>query len=123
LLIHPGFGVSTPWAYKNLARFPTALNGQTGRAERLVENLKGSIEVARNDFYNSLEAPVLEKFPLLAIFQEFLRGESAEVALMSGSGSTTFALFSDRNKAEQVQEKIKGKFGQSTWVAMVEVGQ
>ena len=26
-LIHPGFGISTPWAYQNLARFP-------GRAER-----------------------------------------------------------------------------------------
>jgi 4-diphosphocytidyl-2-C-methyl-D-erythritol kinase len=123
LLIHPGFGVSTPWAYKNLARFPAALNGERGRAGRLVEKLKSSIEVARTDFYNSLEAPVLEKFPLLEIFQEFLRGEGAEVALMSGSGSTTFALFSDRNKAEEVQEAVKGKFGQSTWVAVVEVGQ
>src|SRR5208283_4256437 len=25
LLIHPGFGISTPWAYQNLARFPEAL--------------------------------------------------------------------------------------------------
>ena len=28
LLIHPGFGISTPWAYQNLARFPEALNGE-----------------------------------------------------------------------------------------------
>src|ERR1017187_779716 len=27
LLIHPGFGISTAWAYQNLARFPKALNG------------------------------------------------------------------------------------------------
>jgi 4-diphosphocytidyl-2-C-methyl-D-erythritol kinase len=26
LLVHPGFGISTPWAYQNLSRFPTALN-------------------------------------------------------------------------------------------------
>src|SRR5688500_698117 len=39
VLIHPGFGVSTPWAYKNLARFPAALNGQSGRALRLSESL------------------------------------------------------------------------------------
>ena len=32
-LIHPGFGISTPWAYQNLARFPVALNGQKGRAQ------------------------------------------------------------------------------------------
>ena len=31
-LAHPGFGISTPWAYQNLARFPDALNGQAGRA-------------------------------------------------------------------------------------------
>ncbi|HEX5399012.1 MAG TPA: 4-(cytidine 5'-diphospho)-2-C-methyl-D-erythritol kinase, partial [Verrucomicrobiae bacterium] len=30
LLIHPGFGISTPWAYQNLARFPDALNGRPG---------------------------------------------------------------------------------------------
>ena len=30
LLIHPGFGISTPWAYQNLARFPEALNGSPG---------------------------------------------------------------------------------------------
>jgi len=33
LLIHPGFGISTPWAYQNLARFPEALNGGRARAK------------------------------------------------------------------------------------------
>ncbi len=28
LLVHPGFGISTPWSYQNLARFPAALNGK-----------------------------------------------------------------------------------------------
>ena len=27
LLIHPGFGISTAWAYQQLAKFPEALNG------------------------------------------------------------------------------------------------
>src|SRR5471032_335465 len=40
LLIHPGFGISTPWAYQNLARFPKALNGKAGRAKELVEKLQ-----------------------------------------------------------------------------------
>ena len=121
ILIHPGFGVSTPWAYKNLARFPSALNGERGRAERLVQSLNLSIEAARRDFYNSLEAPVLEKFPLLAIFQEFLLENGAAMALMSGSGSTTFALISGKEKAERLQEKVREKFGSSVWVGSVEV--
>jgi 4-diphosphocytidyl-2-C-methyl-D-erythritol kinase len=119
LLIHPGFGVSTPWAYKNLARFPTALNGERGRAERLAQNLKTSIKAARADFYNSLEAPVLEKFPLLAIFQEFLRENGAEVALMSGSGSTTFALIEGAQKTVEIEERFRQKFGTNCWVSSV----
>lgn len=123
VLIHPGFGVSTPWAYKNLARFPSALNGERGRAERLVRALNNSIEAARPDFYNSLEAPVLEKFPLLAIFQEFLLEHGASVALMSGSGSTTFALVKGAEKARRMQEQFREKFGPSNWLGSVEVGQ
>jgi len=123
LLIHPCSGVSTPWAYKNLVRFPSALQGERGRAQRLVESLGISLGAARADFYNSLDAPVLEKFPLLAIFQDFLRESGAEVALMSGSGSTTFGIFSDRDKAERVKENFKTKFGDRIWLAAVEVGK
>lgn len=123
LLVHPGFGVSTPWAYKNLGRFPAALNGKPGRAERLSAALQHSMEAASPDFYNSLEAPVLEKFPLLGIFQDFLRENGASVALMSGSGSATFALFGKREGAEKAQETMQRKFGNSLWLSVVEVAQ
>ena len=43
LLVHPGFGISTAWAYQQLARFPQALNGQPGRARQLVERLQAGI--------------------------------------------------------------------------------
>src|SRR5689334_23027816 len=72
LLMHPGFGISTPWAYQNLARFPSALNGVPSRAQKLISLLQGTdLRAAAKEFYNSLEAPALEKFPLLALFQEF----------------------------------------------------
>src|ERR1017187_5887519 len=41
-LVHPGFGIPTPWSYQNLARFPHALNGRAGRAQKLVSRLQGS---------------------------------------------------------------------------------
>ncbi|MDB6068294.1 MAG: 4-diphosphocytidyl-2-C-methyl-D-erythritol kinase [Pedosphaera sp.] len=122
LLIHPGFGISTPWAYKNLARFPAALNGQAGRAQKLIQLLQGSdLATAGKEFYNSLEAPALEKYPLLALYQEFLRANGATAALMSGSGSTTFALAENQAAAEQLLERFKGKFGASSWTALVPV--
>jgi 4-diphosphocytidyl-2-C-methyl-D-erythritol kinase len=120
LLIHPGFGIATAWAYQQLARFPSALNGQPGRAKRLVERLQGcDLRAAGSEFYNSLEAPALEKYPLLGLFQEFLRAEGASATLMSGSGSTTFAVFDNRETAEAVAERFEARFGQTNWVAVV----
>jgi 4-diphosphocytidyl-2-C-methyl-D-erythritol kinase len=119
ILIHPGFGVSTAWAYKNLPKYPAASNGTAGRAARLAANLSTSLAAAAPDFYNSLEAPVLEKFPLLAIFQEFLRVNGASVVLMSGSGSTTFAIAESPNKAETLVARFRSHFGDFCWIATV----
>ncbi|HSU56110.1 MAG TPA: 4-(cytidine 5'-diphospho)-2-C-methyl-D-erythritol kinase [Candidatus Dormibacteraeota bacterium] len=120
ILVHPGFGISTPWAYLQLQRFPEALNGQRGRAEKLVNLLQtAELPEASTAFYNSLEAPTLHKYPLLVLFQEFFRANGAAGTLMSGSGSTTFALASNKSEAETLAEKFRAKFGQSYWLALV----
>jgi len=119
LLIHPGFGISTPWAYQNLARFPNALNGQPGRAQQLVTRLRtNDLKTAASDFYNSLEAPAFEKFPILKLYKEFLAANGA-AALMSGSGSTTFAVCENATVAREIGEKFKSKFGPNCWMAVV----
>jgi len=122
LLIHPGFGISTAWAYRELARFPSALNGQAGRAQYLVAQLQSAdLGTAGRAFYNSLEAPALEKFPVLRLYQEFLRNHGAAATLMSGSGSTTFALFRSQNAATTATALFKERFGANTWTAIVPV--
>ena len=128
LLIHPGFGIATAWAYQNLARFPAALNGKAGRAQKLISLLSGSagfqpasFETVAAHFYNSLESPALEKYPVLALFQEFLRANGALAALMSGSGSTTFAIVESIPAGEALVEKFKARFGANGWTAVVEI--
>jgi len=121
LLIHPGFGVATAWAYQNLARFPEALHGRQGRAENLVRLLNTfDLPTAAGEFFNSLEAPVLEKYPVLEIYQKFLREHGAVVALMSGSGSTTFGIFPSHDAAKAAEEKVREKFG-PCWTATIAV--
>jgi len=119
LLVYPGFGISTPWAYEQLARFPAALHGTAGRAERLISLLQGDLAAAAPHFYNSLEAPALRKYPLLSLFQGFFRENGALATLMSGSGSTTFALTGERDSAEGLLEKLKVRFGANIWAAIV----
>ena len=123
MLIHPAFGISTAWAYQQLGRFPKALNGTPGRAQKLVQLLQtGDLAQAGAEFYNSLEPPALEKYPLLLLFQDFLRENGAVATLMSGSGSTTFAVTRDKPAAETLAERFQAKFGRSNWLAMAEAG-
>jgi 4-diphosphocytidyl-2-C-methyl-D-erythritol kinase len=122
LLIHPGFGIATAWAYAALARFPASLNGEPGRAGRIISLLQGAdLPAAGAEFYNSLEAPAFEKYPLLVLFQEFLRADGAAATLMSGSGSTTFALVGSEAAAQDLAGKFKARFGDALWLAVVPV--
>ena len=120
LLIHPRFGISTVWAYKAMARFPDAVNGRAHRAQELIGLLQHDNPAeAGAAFYNALEMPALEKYPILSLFQEFLRSNGAVAALMSGSGSTTFALLKGQSEAGELQERFLARFGRQNWTALV----
>lgn len=120
LVIHPGFGIPTAWAYRSLSRFPAALNGPPGRAARLIRQLQtADLAAVGRDLYNSLESPALEKFPILRLYQDFLRAEGAVATLMSGSGSSTFALANSEAEVQGLREKFLHRFGPRAWTAAV----
>jgi 4-diphosphocytidyl-2-C-methyl-D-erythritol kinase len=116
LLVNSGFGVSTPWAYRELSNYPDALDGRPGRAQALADALKGgNLSASAEFFYNSLEQPVFKKYPVLPVIRDFLNDNGAIVARMSGSGATLFALLHDRAEAENLRAKYHEKFGQAGW--------
>ena len=120
LLVRPGFGVPTPWAYQSLAKFPGAKNRPLGQANELAKSLaNGSLAEAGDTFYNSLEAPVFDKFPLLNLMKQHALANGAEAALLCGSGSTVFVICSDAATAQSLGQAIKSKFGQQSFVQTV----
>jgi 4-diphosphocytidyl-2-C-methyl-D-erythritol kinase len=122
LLVHPGFGISTAWAYRSLARFPDALNGRPGRAGELIRALNRSDSPDWGRLlYNSLEAPAFWKYPILGLYVEEFKSRGAVAAMMSGSGSTVFAWFANRALAESCLEHFRARFGSACWSATVEV--
>jgi 4-diphosphocytidyl-2-C-methyl-D-erythritol kinase len=124
LLIHPGFGVSTAWAYGALSGFPEALNGNPGRARQLASALTaGTLKDVGPLLYNSLELPVLRKYPVLELYQEFLRAGGAAATLMSGSGSTTFALVNAEQSARTLLRAFTAKFGENCWTTLIPLGE
>jgi 4-diphosphocytidyl-2-C-methyl-D-erythritol kinase len=102
LLVHPGFGVSTPWAYKTYAQNPQ--QGERGR------DLDGFI--LRND----LEPPAFSKYPWLPMVKSWFR-EQPEVldALMSGSGSSVFALTLSSENTYYLQRRYLAEFGETVF--------
>ncbi|OQA85114.1 MAG: 4-diphosphocytidyl-2-C-methyl-D-erythritol kinase [Lentisphaerae bacterium ADurb.Bin242] len=93
LLIVPAcFPVSSAWAYKHLVipekTFPAS-------PFPLIEALrKGDFAEAQGLLRNDLQHAVLGKFPLLSLISGLLR-ETGGAVLVSGSGPTLFALYSD----------------------------
>lgn len=122
VVVHPGFGIATPWAYAQLRRFPEVLHGTPGRARAALAALQGDDpRKAGAEFYNAFEAPAFEKFPVLALYCEFFASHGAYGARMSGSGSAVFAVVPDVAAGERMLEAFKGQFGNRVWAAVVPV--
>jgi len=109
LLVHPGFGVSTPWAYKTYAANPGA--GETGRAF-------GGFAL-RND----LEPPTFSKYAWLPTVKAWFRGQPEVLdALMSGSGSSVFALTKSEGAAETLRARFQAEFGETIFATAFTAG-
>jgi len=105
LLLKPDFGVPTPWAYarwKNSRELPG------------IDYSPQDFEGIR--FLNDLEKPVFEKFVFLARLKTWLRRQpEVAVALMSGSGSTMFAVMRDGEGAKELAERARAEIDPNLW--------
>ena len=101
LLIYPGFGISTEEVYKNLNLRLTKCKKKL--RQFLLNN--HAFDVGYH-LCNDLESAVESKYPEIFAAKEALLSHGADGALMSGSGSAVFGLFSDDNKALSAKTAI-----------------
>jgi 4-diphosphocytidyl-2C-methyl-D-erythritol kinase len=66
---------------------------------RLVARAYGVNPPPRWDFINSFDGPVMAQRPDIAAVRDLLVGHGALAARLTGSGSTVFGLFADREEA------------------------
>ncbi|MCX5724068.1 MAG: 4-(cytidine 5'-diphospho)-2-C-methyl-D-erythritol kinase [Nitrospirae bacterium] len=109
LLVNPGFGVNTKWAYQELA---AARNGvlPLSSAQYELDRQSGVswpqlIAAAENDF----ESPVFAAHGALREIKQRLQAQGAEIALLSGSGATVFGIFADEAGARRAQATFAGE--------------
>ena len=94
LLLKPGFGISTPWAYQRMVARGTDYLPATA-AEAALAAWSAGRTPAEELLFNNMTGAAYEKFPALPVLLQKLRSEFGVAALMSGSGSACFALLGD----------------------------
>ena len=110
VLIKPPFGIPTPWAYQRWA---------------VSHELKGIRYAAQpcewGAMMNDLERPVFEKYTMLPALKSWLLEQpETRAALMSGSGSTMYAITHDATTAAALAKKAQALCGETTWVRATE---
>ncbi|PYI90373.1 MAG: 4-(cytidine 5'-diphospho)-2-C-methyl-D-erythritol kinase [Verrucomicrobia bacterium] len=105
VLFKPDFGVPTPWAYERW---------KESRELPGVDYSPQEFNGLR--FVNDLERPVFEKFVVLAHLKTWLRQQpEVVVALMSGSGSTMFAVLRDGAAGEELSARAREEIDSTLW--------
>ncbi len=110
LLLKPAFLVPTGWAYSRW-RDSSELTDVDYRPQ----------ELGDRTLLNDLERPVFQKYVFLAQLKSWLRGQQEVLAaLLSGSGSTVFAVLRNRDEAQCLGERAKAELDPDLWTCACE---
>jgi 4-diphosphocytidyl-2-C-methyl-D-erythritol kinase len=110
LLLKPDFVVATAWAYSRW-HDSREIPGVTYAAQ----------EFAGQTFVNDLEGPVFEKFVFLAQLKMWLlKQPEVGATLMSGSGSTIFAVLREGPDTEAIAERARDQLDPELWTRACE---
>jgi 4-diphosphocytidyl-2-C-methyl-D-erythritol kinase len=109
VLVNPGFGVNTKWAYQELAATRASVTPLSPAQQELDRHSRVSwaqlMAAAENDF----EAPVFASHGTLREIKQNLQAHGAEIALLSGSGATVFGVFVDETRARLAHAQFISK--------------
>jgi 4-diphosphocytidyl-2-C-methyl-D-erythritol kinase len=105
LLLKPEFSVPTPWAYSRWKD-----SREISDVSYAAQQRKGT------QFVNDLERPVFEKFVFLAKIKSWLLSQpGVDATLMSGSGSTVFAVLRDSAEAAKLADRGRTELDPKMW--------
>ena len=99
LLIFPDFSVSTSWAYKKIKK---KLQHKEYSTKFPALDSKVNWKLFENDF----EDIVGSAYPEIFEIKQFLYNNGALYSGLSGSGSTMFGIYNDRNVLEKIKQSI-----------------
>jgi 4-diphosphocytidyl-2-C-methyl-D-erythritol kinase len=110
LLLKPAFGVASGWAYSRWQN-----SKEIPEVSYALQNFDGQM------FINDLERPVFEKFVFLAQLKAWLlKQPDVSAALMSGSGSTLFAVLKAKTNGDSLAERARKELDREIWTCIAQ---
>jgi len=116
LLFKPSFGISTPWAYREMAAQPSTYLPAPEAEARLRAWLDREESGVESLLFNNMELVAFRKYLALPVLLEALAQAFGLAPRMSGSGSCCFALLPEAFQAAALIEEIRAAWGPETFV-------
>ncbi len=113
LLVYPNASISTAWVYKNL-------NLRLTKEEKKLRNsyFDDRLFSMEKHLVNDLE-PVTERaLPVIGEIKRLLKANGAKGAMMTGSGSTVFGLYTDNHQAMMAHDALLGLAESREWTVL-----
>lgn len=112
ILVFPGFASYTAEAY-------ALLDASRKAEDDDVPPLEG-VDLFNKVPFNSFEAPLFERYPKLREIKDVFLAFAANFALMSGSGSSVYGLFSSWKCAKEAWDYISNKWDKCSFFIPIE---
>ena len=114
VLVYPNASVSTAWVYKNL-------NLRLTKDKKKLSNFHfdGRFFNIDKHLVNDLEPVTQQALPVISNIKRLLLENGAAGAMMSGSGSTVFGLFTDNKQAGIAHQVLSNRFEDQAWTVVV----
>lgn len=78
--------------------------------ELLLKNKELDISIIKKYFYNDFESVISEKFIVINKIKQDFYENGADFSMMSGSGTTVYAIYEDEIKRQNAYEKLKERY-------------
>lgn len=127
VLVKPSFDISTAWAYEQLDKW-RAVQGES-RCFTEDEAVQTFLQLPRSteDLYpycwNAFQQIMEERFPVLGIIRQEHYDQGANLAMLSGSGSTVFGLYPSEESAIAAEKTFRDHEKYQTWITKTKLPQ
>ena len=107
LIVNNGIHINTGCAYNSLKRETSGIEIDCTDKKREIEEQIVNVEKWKNLFRNDFESAIFNQYPQIGLIKEKIHKSGAVFSLMSGSGSSIFGVFNDKNRVENLKKTLE----------------